>query len=356
MSEQTSILVIYTGGTIGMVKDPVTGALMPINFDQIYQYIPILESFPFRIETISFEPIIDSSDMNPDFWIRLASIVEVHYDQYDGFVILHGSDTMAYTASMLSFMLENLNKAVVLTGSQLPLGMLRTDGRENFITAVEIAASKKDELSVVPEVCIYFENRLYRGNRTTKLHAEDFDAFYSGNYPLLAEAGVHLRFNHQQIRKPNFKKLHVYHQLSTDLALLKLYPGITKQAVEALFGIQGLRAVILETFGTGNAPTEPWFLDALRKATDSGVLIYNVTQCKAGSVEAGRYHTSTELVSMGVISGEDITTESAIAKLMYLMGRYTDQDRVRSLLTLSLRGEITPANSRGVNANNDSYR
>jgi L-asparaginase len=342
MTEQTSILVIYTGGTIGMVRNAQTGALTPLNFDQLYQYIPILESFPFRIETISFDPIIDSSDMHPDFWIQLAGIIETHYEQFDGFVILHGSDTMAYTASMLSFMLENLNKPVILTGSQLPLGMLRTDGRENFITAVEIAASMRDDTAVVPEVCIYFENKLYRGNRTTKLHAEDFDAFYSGNFPVLAEAGVHLKINHHLIRKPNFKKLKVYKHLSSDLAILKLYPGITPQGVRAVLSIEGLRAVILETFGTGNAPTDLWFLDALREAISNDIILYNVTQCKAGGVEAGRYQTSTALVAMGVVSGFDITTESAIAKLMYLLGRYQNQQEVRSLLATSLRGEMTP--------------
>lgn len=347
MNDQTSILIIYTGGTIGMAKDPETGALAPIDFNQIYQYIPILESFPFRIKTISFDPIIDSSDMNPDFWIRLATIIEENYEDYDGFVILHGSDTMAYTASILSFMLENLNKAVVLTGSQLPLGMLRTDGRENLITAIEIAASQSGNFSMVPEVCIYFENRLYRGNRTTKLHAEDFDAFYSGNYPLLAEAGVNLKFNQEKIRKPNFKKLSVSQKLSTDLAIIKLFPGITPQAVKAVLAIEGLRAVILETFGTGNAPTERWFLETLREAINKGIIIYNVTQCKAGSVEAGRYHTSTELVSMGVISGDDITTESAISKLMYLLGRYDDKEKICSLLTVSLRGELTPGGQSG---------
>lgn len=342
MTDQTSILVIYTGGTIGMVKNNDTGALTPLNFDQLYQYIPILETFPFSIETISFDPIIDSSDMTPAFWTKLSGIIEENYESYDGFVILHGSDTMAYTASVLSFMLDNLNKAVVLTGSQLPLGMLRTDGRENFITAVEIASSVKDDISVVPEVCIYFENRLYRGNRTTKLHAEDFDAFYSGNYPFLAEAGVHLKFNHHVIRKPNFKKLRVYKELSTELAILKLYPGISPAAVKSILSIDGLRAVILETFGTGNAPTEKWFLEALNEAINRDIIIYNVTQCKAGSVEAGRYQTSTALVSMGVVSGYDITTESAIGKLMHLMGRYKDQGKVKELLPVSLQGEITP--------------
>jgi L-asparaginase len=341
MREQTAILVIYTGGTIGMVRDPKTGTLVPIDFEQLQIYIPILELFSFRIETISFDPIIDSSNMQPGFWVDLADIIERNYEHYDGFVILHGSDTMAYTASMLSFMLENLNKAVVLTGSQLPLGMLRTDGRENFITAVEIAASVIDDTPVVPEVCIYFENRLYRGNRTTKLHAEDFDAFYSGNFPALAEAGVHLKFNHHLISKPNFRKLKVHRVLSDALAILKLYPGITPAAVDAVLHIPGLRAVILETFGTGNAPTETWFLDALKGAIDRGLVLYNVTQCKAGSVEAGRYQTSAALMQMGVVSGNDITTESAIAKLMHLLGKYADQDQVKHLLGQPMRGEMS---------------
>jgi L-asparaginase len=342
MKDQASVLIIYTGGTIGMAMDPEKGALKPIDFEKLNRYIPILESFPYHIDCISLHPLIDSSDMNPGFWIRLANTIEAHYEQYNGFVILHGTDTMAYTASMLSFMLENLNKTVVLTGSQLPLGMLRTDGRENMVTAIEIAASIQHGLPAVPEVCIYFENKLYRGNRTTKLHAGDFDAFYSGNYPCLAEAGVHLKYNYSLIRKPNFKKLKVITQLSSDLAILKLYPGITAQTVNAILEIQGLRAVILETYGTGNAPTDEWFLEALKRTAEKGIILFNVTQCKAGSVEAGRYMTSRALVEMGVISGTDITTESALAKLMHLMGRYTDNEQVKSLLPVSMRGEVTP--------------
>ena len=231
MDNRKSILLIYTGGTIGMVQDKDSGALYPIDIDNLYKHIPVLESFHYNIECYSFDPLIDSADMSPAFWIKLAEVIEEKYEQYDGFVVLHGSDTMAYTASMLSFMLENLNKAVILTGSQLPLGVIRTDGRENLINAIEIAAAKIDDTPVVPEVCIYFENQLLRGNRTHKYNAENFDAFLSGNFPVLAEVGVHIKYNFNYILKPNFKKLKVHKDLETNVAILKLFPGISRDVV-----------------------------------------------------------------------------------------------------------------------------
>lgn len=341
MNERPSILIIYTGGTIGMIQDRESGVLYPINFDKLYQYIPVLENFNYKIDIHSFDPLIDSADMKPEFWVELAQVIETNYEKYDGFVVLHGSDTMAYTASMLSFMLENLNKAVILTGSQLPLGVIRTDGRENLINAIEIAGAKIEETPIVPEVCIYFENQLLRGNRTHKYNAENFDAFLSGNYPVLAEAGVHIKYNHNYILKPNFKKLKVHKTLNTNIAILKLFPGIPKNIVQAVLCADNLEAVILETYGTGNAPTDEWFLNLLKKSIDRGVIILNVTQCKGGSVELGKYSTSINLSKLDVVGGYDITTESAVAKLMYLLGKYSDKNEIKKLLHQPLRGEIT---------------
>lgn len=338
---KTNLLVIYTGGTIGMMKDPDSGALVPFDFEHIYDQMPILKNFDYRIDFHSFDPLIDSSNMKPSFWIRLARIIEDNYELYDGFVVLHGSDTMAYTASALSFMLENLNKPVVFTGSQLPMGVIRTDGRENFLAAIEIAAAKEEDTVVVPEVSIYFENQLMRGNRTTKFNAERFNAFVSGNYPLLAEVGVHIRYQYNNILKPNFKKLKVHTQLDFNVTILKLFPGISEVVVKSTLAIPGLKALILETFGSGNAPTDPWFINCLEKAIQNGLLILNVTQCKSGSVDIGKYETSLDLGRIGVVGGYDITTESALAKLMYLIGEGYPKERLIELLQTSIRGEMT---------------
>ncbi|OQX79491.1 MAG: L-asparaginase 1 [Bacteroidetes bacterium 4484_276] len=341
MDQQISILIIYTGGTIGMVKDPDSGILKPFNFDNIYLQIPALKLLDYKIENYCFEPVIDSSDMDPHHWGEITKIIEVNYEKHDGFVVLHGSDTMAYTASALSFMLENLNKPVILTGSQLPLGMIRTDGRENFITAIEIAAAQEDDTPIIPEVAIYFENQLMRGNRTIKYNAEHFEAFRSPNYPALAEVGVYIKYNHSLIRKPNFKKLKVHTKLDSNIAVLKLFPGISKSLVESVLQTDGLRAIVLETYGSGNAPTKKWFIDALKKRIDQGLIVLNATQCQGGPVEMNKYQTGVTLQDIGVIGGIDITTEAATAKLMYLLGIYNTPEQVKQKLSQSLRGEIT---------------
>ena len=341
MIEETSILLIYTGGTIGMIADCNSGALVPFNFENIDKQIPELSRFNYNLGFHCFEPILDSSNMNPKVWVELAQIIEKNYEDYDGFVVLHGSDTMAYTASALSFLLENLNKPVIFTGSQLPLGVLRTDGRENLITAIEIAANKEEDTPIVPEVCIYFENRLMRANRTTKYNAENFNAFVSGNLPLLADVGVYIKYNKNIILKPNFKKLKVHKQMDTAVAVLKLFPGIDAKFVKSFLCISGLKAVVLESFGSGNAPSEPWFLDSLKTAINSGLIILNVTQCMTGAVEHGKYETSIKLEEIGVISGRDITTEAALAKLMYLFGERHEHAVIKELIATSLRGEMS---------------
>lgn len=339
--EKTSLLILYTGGTIGMMQDPQTGSLVPFDFDNLYDHLPVLRNLDYQIDFYAFENLIDSSNMNPEFWVALAEKIESNYEKYDGFVVLHGSDTMAYSASALSFMLENLNKPVVFTGSQLPMGMVRSDGRENIIAAIEIAACKEEDTAKVPEVSIFFENQLLRGNRTTKHNAEHFNAFVSGNYPSLADVGVRIKYNKEYITKPNFKKLKLHKKLDNNVAILKLFPGITKEFVHHTLNTPNLKALIIETYGSGNAPTSSWFIEELEAAIERGLIVYNVTQCKSGSVEMGRYETSLDLDRIGVVSGHDITTESAIAKLMYLLGESYPTEKVKELLQIPIRGEMT---------------
>ncbi|MCL1974295.1 MAG: type I asparaginase [Bacteroidetes bacterium] len=338
------ILIIYTGGTIGMKHDPKSGTLMPFNFLQITQEVPDLQKFDYQLDTLSFEPLVDSSDIMPDFWVQLAETVREHYHLYDGFVVLMGTDTMAYTASALSFMLEDLEKPVILTGSQLPIGILRTDGKENFISAVEIAAAKgPDGRPQVPEVSIFFESQLFRGNRTTKYNAEQFKAFLSPNYPPLAEAGIHIKYNHSFIRYPKSwnRPLKIHTHVCCDLAILKLFPGIQEKTVRGILSIPGLRAIILETYGSGNAPTLSWLIRALQQAIEKGILVYNVSQCYAGSVAMETYATGIRLKEVGVLSGHDITTEAAVAKMILLTGQFSDNKIITEMINQNLRGEIT---------------
>jgi L-asparaginase len=339
--KKPSVLLIYTGGTIGMMQDVRTGELKPFNFKALTKQIPELEKFDINLSSISFKNPIDSSNMHPRVWIELATIIKENYSKYDGFVILHGSDTMSYTASALSFMLENLSKPVILTGSQLPIGIIRTDGKENLITAIEIASAQKNNKPIVSEVCVYFEYKLYRGNRTYKYNSAHFDAFKSPNYPALAEAGVDIQYNELALLKPSKKALSVHLKLENDIAVLKLFPGLSKKITLAILNTIGVKAVIIESFGAGNASTEDWFIAALKKAIDNGVIIYNVTQCSEGKVIQGKYETSSGLKKIGVIGGADITFESAIAKLMYVLGKKSPLAKSKQLLESNLRGEIS---------------
>lgn len=339
----TSVLLIYTGGTIGMIENSETGALENFNLEQLHKHVPELQKSDCTIHSYQFDPPIDSSDMEPEAWRKLVKIICDNYDNYNGFVILHGTDTMAYTASALSFMLEGLDKPVILTGSQLPIGVLRTDGKENLMTSIEIAtAMDKDGCPLVPEVCIFFENHLMRGNRTTKINAENFNAFRSFNYPLLAEVGIHIKYNHAVIHHPNEKqKLKPHYLLDTNIAILKLFPGIHENVVAAMLTIDGLRAVVLETYGSGNAPRRQWFLRLLREASAKGIIIVNVTQCSAGTVEMERYETGYHLLQSGIVCGYDSTTESAVTKLMFLLGHGYSEEEIRKQMNHPLAGEIT---------------
>lgn len=337
-----NILLIYTGGTIGMVRDPKSNALKAFNFKNLLDKVPELQQLSCNINTVSFDKPIDSSNMNPGYWINLAEIIETNYKAYEGFVVLHGSDTMSYTASALSFMLENLAKPVIFTGSQLPVGDLRTDAKENLITSIQLASLEKNNKPVIAEVCLYFEYKLYRGNRTTKVNAENFEAFTSPNYPELAESGVHLKVNHAYLLKPNLNKpLEVNKVIDTNIALIKLFPGISKAVIESILNTKGLKAVVMETFGAGNCTTERWFTDLLENAISRGIYIINITQCISGTINMGQYETSNQLKEIGVISGKDMTTESAICKLMLSLGRIKTSKKFKQHYEKALCGELS---------------
>lgn len=325
-----------------MVENPETQALEPLNFDYLEEQVPELQRLDCRIDVLPVDPPIDSSAIRPEHWSELAEQIGETYERYDGFVILHGTDTMAYTASALSFMLQNLSKPVIITGSQLPIDRLRTDGKENLISALEIACAKKPDGSPhIQEVCIYFQNRLMRGNRTVKVSADQFRAFDSHNYPELAYAGIDIRYNEDFIHQAECSPLEVYTALDPRVVILKLFPGVQPEVVHAILGIEGLRGVVLETFGSGNAPKEAWFIEALEDALERGIVIVNVTQCQTGYVDMCRYETGRILHSLGIISGMDMTTEAAVTKLMVLLGQGFEQEMLRHLISTPLRGEMS---------------
>lgn len=342
MKNATNILIIYTGGTIGMVKNYDTGALKPLNFNKLLKNIPELTQLDCHIDSVSFENPIDSSNMNLDHWVEIATIIENHYNSHDGFVVLHGSDTMSYSASAISFMLEDLAKPVIFTGSQLPIGDLRTDAKENLITSIQIAALRQNGSPIIQEVGLYFEYKLYRANRTTKINAEHFEAFTSLNYPALAESGVHLKVHEPNLsRVKHAKKLQVHKKLDNNVAILKFFPGLNTSVLKSVLGTPGLKALILETYGAGNIPTDEWLLQELKKAVDAGMHIVNVTQCSGGSVIMGRYETSEKLEKLQVINGKDITSEAAITKLMYLLGKDVPTKVFKRTFETPLRGEMS---------------
>ena len=340
---QSKVLLIYTGGTIGMNRNPLTKALEPFDFEHLLSNVPELKQFDTEISTYQFTPPIDSSDMSPLRWTDLSHVIADRYNEYDGFVVLHGTDTMAYTASALSYMLENLTKPVIFTGSQLPIDQLRTDGKENLITSIEIAAAKRqDGTAIVPEVGIYFGGHLLRGNRTTKQSADEFNAFESFNYPHLVDAGVNITYHDEFIRKPDFKKpMKPHFRLDNNVIIFSLFPGIREDMIRHIIATPNLRSIVMRTFGSGNAPQSPWLISTLKEATRRGKVVINISQCMQGKVEMGRYDTGYQLKEAGVISGCDSTVESAVTKLMFLQSHYDDPEQIRRYMQRSIRGEIT---------------
>lgn len=339
----TSVLLIYTGGTIGMFENPETGALENFDFEQLQKQVPELQKFPISIDSYQFNPPIDSSDMNPDAWRKIVKVVSDNYDRYTGFVVLHGTDTMAYTASALSFMLEDLGKPVILTGSQLPIGVLRTDGKENLITSLELASTYDDEgHPMVPEVTIYFCGHLLRGNRATKCSAEEFTAFKTFNYPHICDAGVDFVFHDHHILRPDYSRPMIPHyDMDNHVMVFSIFPGIREEMVRHIMMYSNLRGIVMRTFGSGNAPQHPWLLNVLNDATQRGIVVVNVSQCEQGSVEMARYDTGLALLRVGVISGYDSTVEAAVTKLMHLLAIYDDPKKIRQLMSQSLAGEIS---------------
>jgi L-asparaginase len=342
VENKPSILIIYTGGTIGMVQKSANGNLVPVKFDQIQEEVPDLNRLGINLQVVTFTPPIDSSNMTPAIWVKIANTIERNYSKYDGFVILHGTDTMAYTASALSYMFENLDKPIVLTGAQLPIGILRTDGKENLITAIQIAAAKINGIAIVPEVCVYFNTKLYRGNRISKRHADDFSAFSSVNYPALANAGVEIRYFQENIHRSVHKGiLKVRTNFDENVVILKIFPGIGRMVFENILNIPGLKGVVLESFGSGNIPTSRWMISQIKNAIKRKIIFLNVSQCPGGAVKMGLYETSSELLNAGVVSGKDMTTEAAITKLMFLLGQELDHDEIKLHLNKSLIGEMS---------------